>query len=235
MTYYWIVAITFIIVQSFLTSCFSKYKRNKFLAEKANEVKEDNKYCAKNSHSSELKKNIRMYIEGIIRLKLFIVSYIPSHRIRKLILKYVYRMNIQAKTVIYYGFEIRDPWNIQIGNSIIGDKCILDGRMGITIGDNVNISTGAKIWTLQHAVNDPYFSTEGEGETVVINDRAWIGGDVTILPGCEIGEGCVIATGAVVTKDAEPYSVYGGIPARKINQRNKNLLYEMTGNHYHFL
>ena len=51
---------------------------------------------------------------------------------------------------------------------------------------------------------------------VIIKDDVWIGANVKILPGVIIGEGSVIAAGAVVTKDVEPYSLYGGVPAKKI-------------------
>jgi acetyltransferase-like isoleucine patch superfamily enzyme len=45
------------------------------------------------------------------------------------------------------------------------------------------------------------------------------------LPGCNIGEGAVIAAGAVVTKDVEPFTLNGGIPSKKIGERNRNLTY----------
>ena len=74
--------------------------------------------------------------------------------------------------VIYYGAEIRAPWNIHIGEgTVIGDKAILDGRSGIKIGKNVNFSTGVWIWTNQHKVNDISFGIEGK--PVIIEDRLY--------------------------------------------------------------
>jgi acetyltransferase-like isoleucine patch superfamily enzyme len=49
------------------------------------------------------------------------------------------------------------------------------------------------------------------------------------LPGVTIGEGAVVAAGAVVTKDADPYGIYGGVPAKKIGERSKDLVYELDG------
>jgi len=148
----------------------------------------------------------------------------------------VFKMNLGDKVVIHYGTEIRAPWNISIGEgTIIGDKAILDGRSGIVIGKNVNFSTGAWLWTLQHDVNDPTFSTEGQGLPIVIEDRAWISCRTVILPGVIIGEGSVVAAGGVVTKNTEPYSINGGVPCKKIGERNRNLEYAFDGSHAHFV
>ncbi|GAA3197791.1 MULTISPECIES: CatB-related O-acetyltransferase [Streptomyces] len=56
------------------------------------------------------------------------------------------------------------------------------------------------------------------GDTVVGND-VWFGREVTVMPGVRIGDGAIIATGAVVTADVPPYTIVGGNPARPIRQR----------------
>ena len=68
-----------------------------------------------------------------------------------------------------------------------------------------------------------------------IKDRCWISGDTTILPGVTSGEGCVIASGAVVTTDCEPYGIYAGIPAKRIGERTKNVFYKFDGSHDWFV
>ena len=57
------------------------------------------------------------------------------------------------------------------------------------------------------------------GIQVIIGNDVWIGNDVKLMEGITIGDGAVIGTGAVVTKDVEPYSVYAGVPAKKIKLR----------------
>ena len=144
-------------------------------------------------------------------------------------------MKIAPSAVIYGGFEIRSPWNISIGEgTVIGDECKLDGRNGIEIGKNVQLSTGVWVWTEQHDLNDPYFRSGDKGGKVVIQDRAWVSSRVTLLPKVQIGEGAVIAAGAVVTKSCENYGVYGGVPAKRIGNRNDNLQYEFSGEHQPF-
>lgn len=58
-----------------------------------------------------------------------------------------------------------------------------------------------------------------DNEPIVIGNDVWIGANVIILPGVNIGDGAILAAGAVITKDVEPYSVVGGIPAKKIKYR----------------
>lgn len=166
-----------------------------------------------------------------------IVGYMPSHIIRHFFYRVVFRMTIAKKVVIHYGLEARNPWNIFIGKgTIIGDKAILDARYGIEIGENVNLSTGVHMWTLEHDVNSPTFSSDGTGGGIVIGDRAWISSRTTILPGNSISKGSVVASGAVVTKSIQrPYEIWGGIPAKKIGERNPDLIYEFNGNHRWFL
>lgn len=87
------------------------------------------------------------------------------------------------------------------------------------------------IWTEQHDINDPHFYSNETGGAVIVQDRVWISSRVTVLPKTKIYEGAVVAAGAVVTKNCEAYTIYGGIPAKKIGERSKKLFYEFTGRH----
>lgn len=177
------------------------------------------------------------WINSFTFLYFKIVGYIPSHHIRRFIYKYVFKMTIGKGTVIYYGLEARNPWNIIIGNRCsIGDKVILDAREKIVIEDNVNISTGAWIWTVQHDVNSEKFETAGEEKPIHIEDYAWVSSRTTILPGANIKKGDVIAAGAVLVKPCNsPYAIYGGVPAKEIGVRNNKLQYNLTEKYRHFL
>jgi maltose O-acetyltransferase len=96
----------------------------------------------------------------------------------------------------------------------------------LVIGNNVSIAGEVRIFTMQHDVDDPNFA-EIEGR-VTIDDYAVIGTRVTILPGVHIGKGAVVASGAVVTRDVEPYAVVGGVPAEFIRSRSKDLRYTLS-------
>lgn len=171
--------------------------------------------------------NLRHHIVGALYYFQIFISYLPSHLIRKFLLKNIYGLTIEKSSALYHGFEIRGAKNIFIGkNSIIGNKVILDGRYGLKIGNNVNIGTRVTIWTAQHDYNSTDFL--GIGASVEIQDYAWIASEATIMPGVKIGKGAVVAAKALVTKDVEDYTVVGGIPAKKIASRRQDLTYNLS-------
>lgn len=156
------------------------------------------------------------------------LGYFPSLWVRKAVIKHVYRAKIGKGAILYSGFEIRSPGKLDVGAyTVIGHKAVLDARGGLKIGSNVNLSSEVMIWTAQHDYQDPDFGTDFK--PVVVGKYAWLGPRCIILPGVTIGEGAVIAAGAVVTKNVEPYAVMGGVPARKITNRSRQLSYNPAG------
>ena len=98
----------------------------------------------------------------------------------------------------------------------IGDYVCIGGETDILMGGN---NTHRTDWFSDYPFMDKIVeSYEAKGDTV-IGDGVWIGMRAVILPGVKIGEGAVIGTGAVVTKDVEPYSVVAGNPAKEIKKR----------------
>jgi acetyltransferase-like isoleucine patch superfamily enzyme len=177
------------------------------------------------------------FVTGFVRYISFQVGLIPSHRVRMFIYKHIFMVEIEENVTIYWDCEIRAHGKLSIGKgSIIGDHAILDARRGgIRIGENVNISNSVSMWTDQHDYNDCYFrSLPGHRGPIIINNRVWIGPNVTILHSVTIGEGAVVAAGAVVTKDVPPFTLVGGVPAKIIGSRNKDLRYEFSGEHINF-
>lgn len=218
-----------------------KNSENRKKAEQVNKVQTEmgEKGDAKTNHKTlyaRIRDNIYRFLDSLLRLNLALTAYFPSHAIRGILYRNIFCVDMDKSSVLYYGAEIRAPWNLHIGKgTIIGDKAILDARSGIFIGDNVNFSTGVWIWTLQHNVQAPDFSSSGEGKPVRICDRAWLSCRTVVLPGVTVAEGAVAAAGAVLTKDCTPFSVWGGVPAKYIGERNKNLTYEFSGDHMLFL
>lgn len=122
---------------------------------------------------------------------------------------------------------------IKIANyTHINRGCFLDGRGGITVGSSVSISHQVSLITGGHLMNTKKF--EGIVSPIVIEDYVWIGANATILQGVTIGKGAVVAAGAVVTSDVAPYTVVGGVPARKIGIRESNLSYKCKSIGYFF-
>lgn len=169
------------------------------------------------------------FLNGCLKYTGKIIANIPSNRIRGFLYRRCLHANIGGKTIIYGGTKIINPWKLYIGNrSIVGDDNILDARGKLVIGNNVNMSTGVWIWTGQHDVQGEWF--EYQSAAVEIEDYVWLGGRVIVLLGVKIGKGAVVASGAVVTKDCDPYGIYAGIPAKKIGERTLELKYQFDGN-----
>ena len=154
-----------------------------------------------------------------------IISWVPFHSFRIFLIR-ILKAKIGKKVGLYRGFEVRSPWKLTIGNStIIGHGALLDARMGLTVGSNVNMSNEVMIWTLHHDYNSPNFTQIGK--PVIIEDYVWLCSRCIILPGVTIGKGAVVAAGAVVTRDVEAYTVVAGVPAKPVAKRNHNLNYDL--------
>jgi acetyltransferase-like isoleucine patch superfamily enzyme len=114
---------------------------------------------------------------------------------------------------------------ITIGNRTgIGARAFLAGQGGITIGDDVITGPNIKVFSENHNFSDLTQTIKQQGVTkqaTVIGNNCWIGGDVTILAGVTIGDGCVIAAASVVTKSVPANSVVAGVPAKVVKSRDK--------------
>lgn len=101
--------------------------------------------------------------------------------------------------------------NVQIGSS--GGK--------IVIGNNVLLGPNVVLRAADHGIVRAGLirnQTHSGGE-IIIEDDVWIAANVVVLKNVRLGKGCVVAAGAVVNKDVEPYSIVAGVPARKISER----------------
>jgi maltose O-acetyltransferase len=117
-------------------------------------------------------------------------------------------VNIQPKAIIASRVSIGDY-------SGIGSHSLIQG--GVRIGDHVMMGPEVFIYTQNHQFDRTDITMDQQGfaeeKPVVIRNDVWIGSRATILPGVEIGEGCIIGASSVVTKSLPPYSVAAGNPA----------------------
>lgn len=155
------------------------------------------------------------------------IGHLPSRTLRHAFLRgWLGRMG--RGTGVQLGCRFYNGRRVHLGErNVINHGCLLDGRhYAIRTGSDVSIGPEASILTLGHDPQSPQFADRG-GE-VVIGDRVWIAYRAIILPGVTIGEGAVIAAGAVVTKDVEPFAIMAGSPARKVGERNRSLDYRLS-------
>ena len=112
--------------------------------------------------------------------------------------------------------------NIHIGKNVfINAGCKFQDQGGIYIEDGVLIGHNAVLATINH-MEDPEKRAGMIFQPIHIEKKVWLGANVTVLPGVTIGEGSVIAAGAVVTKDVPANMIAAGVPAKVIRKVKKD-------------
>ena len=116
--------------------------------------------------------------------------------------------------------------SVYIGkNSLIQTNCIIKDY--VLFGENVAIvgkfdhnfkQIGVPI-SAASKIRDNDFNFHDNIPPTVIGSDVWVGYGTIILEGVNVGNGCIVAAGSIVTKDLEPYWIYGGVPAKKIKKR----------------
>jgi acetyltransferase-like isoleucine patch superfamily enzyme len=124
----------------------------------------------------------------------------------------------RQKVVIGRNFYIGRDSFIE-ADVIIGDNVMFGNRVAI-IGryDHHYQKPGIPI-RLAEQIRDRNYNWKGLGMITIIEDDVWIGYGATVMGGVTIGEGSIIGAGSLVTKDVQPYSIYAGMPARRIRGR----------------
>ncbi len=108
--------------------------------------------------------------------------------------------------------------NIHVGKNVfINSGCKMQDQGGIFIGDDVLIGHNACLLTLNHEF-DPAHRQDMNPSAIHIGSNAWLGSNVTVLPGVTIGENSIVAAGAVVTKDVPNNTIVAGVPAKIIRK-----------------
>lgn len=120
--------------------------------------------------------------------------------------------------------RLRHPTRISLGRYIyIGPGCDLNAQGGITIGDGTILAPEVVILSSSHDYNEsellPYDGYDVH-RPVTVGKGVWIGYRAMICPGVSVGDGAVVAMGAVVTRNVSAGQVVGGNPAKPIGQRD---------------
>lgn len=122
-----------------------------------------------------------------------------------------------------YKIYISDARQISLGSFVrINENTFFQGN--VNIGNHVMIAPNVSVYSKTHKYDDlntpMVLSGETPTKTVVIEDDVWIGINAVILPGIRIGKGAIVGANSVVSKNVEPYSIVGGVPAKLIRKRN---------------
>lgn len=133
--------------------------------------------------------------------------------------------SVGEKVWIGKTFSCDNCKNIHIGNNFTGNfnLTILDIKE-VYIGDNVMIGPNTLITTVGHPLTPKKRRQHlGQASEIKIGDDVWLGGNVTILPGVNIGNNVVVGAGAVVTKDIPDNSLVLGVPAKVVRKLENDL------------
>lgn len=151
------------------------------------------------------------------------------------------------RKIVYRRFRIGEGFHAGLRVRIWGRQKVIIGRnfyigrdsfieTDVIIGDNVMFGNRVAVigrydhhyqlpgvpMRLAPQIRDPEYNWKGIGLTTIIENDVWIGYGSTVMGGVKIGEGSIIGAGSLVTKDVEPYSIYAGVPARKVRSRFEN-------------
>jgi len=175
---------------------------------------------------SKITLRLFSYLLDLELLFLSLITYFPSHQIRKLFFV-ISGASIGPRSTLHIGCRFFYPKGIKIGaGTIVGNRCFLDGRASLEIGNHVDIASEVMIYNSQHDINSDDF--HAVLAPVKIRDYVFIGPRSIILPGVTVGRGAIVAAGAVVAKDVAEFTIVGGIPARTIGERKlKNPSYRL--------
>jgi acetyltransferase-like isoleucine patch superfamily enzyme len=130
---------------------------------------------------------------------------------------------LRSFAIFYPGVYLTHSYGMRVGSGFsVNTGALLDGRGGIRIGNDVLVGPYAVITSSDHAheqLDLPMTSVDHVMAPVCIGDDVWIGAHAVVTGGVEIGNGAVVAAGAVVTRDVPAYAIVGGVPATVIGDR----------------
>ena len=114
--------------------------------------------------------------------------------------------------------------SIMIGDRVfLGFGCEFNVRRRLEIGDDCLIASGCKFVDHDHGTANRDTAmreqTDGAEAEIILEQDVWLGANVVVLKGVRIGRGAIVAAGAVLTKEIPPHEIWGGVPARKLGER----------------
>ena len=165
---------------------------------------------------------------GRFRFYSYLIRNLPGESgffIRKRIMSKWFK-SIGENIRINEGVQIRNIEHMEVGDNVyLGIDNYFQAAAGLAIGNNTILGPGVKIWTQNHKFQDiekPIMEQGYDFKKVILGKNVWIGANAFIMPGAEIGDGCIVSASSVVgAKKIPPYSILAGNPARFIGKREK--------------
>jgi putative colanic acid biosynthesis acetyltransferase WcaF len=152
-----------------------------------------------------------------VYILLFRTSPRPMHAWRAFLLR-CFGARVGPYCHIYPGSRIWAPWQLECDDS----ACIADGAYvynvaKVHLGSHAIVSQDAFVCTASHDIDDPRFPMISAA--IRIGDFAWICARACVMPGVTVSAGAVLGLASVATEDLDAWTVYAGMPARRIKPR----------------
>lgn len=166
-----------------------------------------------------LQNRIARLLWQFVYLSLFRTSPRPMHAWRALLLR-LFGAKLGPNCHVYPKAVIWAPWNLFCEDVVaIANDAIIYNPSLITLKSHCTISQHAYLCGATHDYDDPAFPMISK--PINIGRYAWICARATVQMGVTVGDGAVLGLGSVTSKDLEPWTIYAGIPAKKIKERKK--------------
>lgn len=163
------------------------------------------------------------FLWGIVYALCFRITPRPMHAWRAAILR-AFGAQLGEAVHIYPTAKIWAPWNLICDESAtIGEDAIVYNPKLVRLGSHAIVSQYAYLCGATHDYQDPAFPLTAY--EINLGAYSWICARATVQPGVTVGDGAVLALGSVATRDLQPWTVYGGIPARPLKKRNPHSVY----------
>ena len=166
---------------------------------------------------TSLRTRLARGLWGVTSALLFHPSPRPCHAWRRVLLR-CFGARVGAGSRIYPGCSIWAPWNLICEDVVaIADGATIYNPAPVTIGSHATISQQAYVCGASHDIDSPAFPMISR--PITIGAYGWICARAVVLPGVTIGEGAVLALGAIASRDLQGWSVYAGAPAKFVRKR----------------
>jgi putative colanic acid biosynthesis acetyltransferase WcaF len=153
----------------------------------------------------------------------WIFLYRPSPRIahawRAMLLR-LFGARLGPKCHFYPASRVWAPWNLVCEDTVlVADGAELYNPSAMVLASHAIVSQGAYLCGATHDYNDPAFPVVSY--PMRMGRFSWVAARACVSPGVNLGDGAILGMAALATRDLEPWSIYAGVPARKIKDRER--------------
>jgi putative colanic acid biosynthesis acetyltransferase WcaF len=154
-----------------------------------------------------------------------LITQLPGHWLRLAWLRAL-GARVGRGTIVFRGTTVLGARHLVLGERVqVGFRVVLDARGGLTVADDVLLSSDSQLLTANHNLASDDF--ERRVAPIAIGDHAWVATRAIVLAGVTIGRGGVVAAGGVATRHVPPLTIVGGVPARQLGERTGGLEYRL--------